>query len=180
VSFEKIIVICGRICSGKTTLAQKISLKYNLHIASFGRYLKNYCEINNLPIDRKHLQDTGNLLVLKNPFQFVNDVINYSANGVDKFILEGVRHKSVFDSLNQFTANRISIFAQADIKTRFNRYSSRGKDSDDQISFEQFKIVDSHPVENEIETLKEYCDIIIDTTKDYSPELYSFLSRSLM
>ena len=139
--------------------------------ASFGAYLKYYCEWNNLPTDRKALQDTGEAFVRDNPGQFLIDVISHFIGSADKIVLEGVRHKSILEAVNQLTENRLSVFVEADLETCYKRYFERNKDSDGVKTFEQFKVADSHSVEMEIESLKPLCNIAVDSTTDYWHEL---------
>jgi cytidylate kinase len=172
---KTIITISGRISSGKSYAAELIHNKFGFPVASFGGYLKYYCEQKNLPTDRKNLQDTGENLVETNPQRFIIDVISHFIGNSDKIILEGVRHKSIFEEVKIITDNHLSIFIDADLQTRYDRYYKRNKDSDEVKTFEQFVISDNHTVEMEIEDLKPLCNIVIDSTKEYSNELYEFL-----
>lgn len=176
---KSIITISGRISSGKSYAANLIKTEFGLPVASFGGYLKYYCEQNNLPTDRKSLQDKGEAFVKTNPQQFLVDVISHFVDSSDKIILEGVRHKSILDEVSQLTEKKLSIFIDADIQTRYKRYLNRNKDSDELKTFDQFVISDNHSVELEIESLKPTCNIVIDSTKNYSLELFSFLSPNL-
>lgn len=174
-----IITISGRISSGKSFAADLIKKEFELPVASFGGYLRHYCGKNNLPNDRKTLQDTGEAIVKENPKQFLENVLAHFIGSADKIVLEGVRHKSILEVVNQLTQNRLSVFVEADLQTRYKRYFERNKDSDDVKTFEQFKIADSHSVEMEIESLKPLCSITVDSTKGYSTELFSFLRSKL-
>lgn len=176
---KSIITISGRISSGKTYAANLIKTELCLPVASFGGYLKHYCEKNNLTTDRKTLQDTGESLVSEDPEQFVVDVITHFIGTSDRIILEGVRHKSILEAVNQLTENRVSVFIDANLETRYKRYFERNKDMDGVKTFEQFKIADSHSVEMEIESLKPLCNVVVDSTKEYSSALIFFLSNHL-
>jgi cytidylate kinase len=176
---KSIITISGRISSGKSYAANLIKTEFGLPVASFGGYLKHYCEKNNISTDRKTLQDTGEAFVKANPQKFLIDVILHFIGKADKIVLEGVRHKSILDAVNQITENRLAVFVEADLNTRYKRYFERNKDSDEVKTFEQFKISDGHSVEMEIESLKPFCNISVDSTKEYSSELFAFLSSNL-
>ncbi|HMG15487.1 MAG TPA: AAA family ATPase [Saprospiraceae bacterium] len=170
-NLKAIISISGQICSGKSYTAKLIQSEFGFPLASFGGYLKYYCEQNNLNSDRQTLQDTGEALVQINPKKFLVDVISHFIGKSDIIILEGVRHKSIFDKVLELTKSRFAIYIEADLETRFDRYSIRNKNSDEVKTYDQFKIADSHVVEGEIESLKPFCDIIIDSTVDYWPNL---------
>jgi dephospho-CoA kinase len=170
---ESAIIICGHISSGKSYAADLINKQFNIPSASFGGFLKYFCEQNSFPIDRQTLQNIGERLVVNNPKKFLIDVISYSAPHSNKIILEGVRHKSIFENIKLIAKNNLSIFIEADLETRYKRSLLSHKDSDKIKSFEQFIISDNHPVELEIESLKPLCDIIIDSTQDYSDIMFS-------
>lgn len=177
---KSIITISGRISSGKSFAADLIKNEFGFPVASFGGYLKHYCENNNLPTDRKTLQDTGEAFVKDNPKQFLENVLAHFIGSADKIVLEGVRHKSILEVVSQLTENRLSVFVDADLETRYKRYFERNKDSDGVKSFEQFKIADSHSVEMEIESLKPLCNVAVDSTTDYWHELKSIIEASLL
>ncbi len=176
---KSIITVSGRISSGKSYAANLIKNKYGFPIASFGDYLKYYSEQNNLPIDRKTLQEMGEGFVKNNSQHFLLDVISHFIGRADKIILEGVRHKSILKEIKQLTENHLVVFIDADLQTRYDRYFNRKKDSDEVKTFDQFVISDSFSVEQEIESLKPLCNIVVDSTKDYSSELFAFLSSNL-
>ena len=169
---NKVIVICGGICSGKTYIANLISKRIEHPVASFGKYLKNYCEKNNLPTDRKTLQDIGEKFVDTIPQKFLNDVIDHFIGDSDTIIIEGVRHISIFELINSLTETKTSIFIEADHQTRYDRYCIRINDSDDFKTFEEFLRLDEHPVEVETKFLKSLCNITIDSTKPLDENLF--------
>ncbi len=172
-----IISISGKICSGKSYVADIISKQYGFPIASFGGYLKQYCKTNNLPFSRGALQSLGENFIKENPQQFLIDVLNFYKNEKEIIILEGIRHKVILQLIKKDNKNSISIFIDADKRTRYSRYKKR--DSSKHITFNQFIAFDDHPVENEINSLKEYCDLTLNTTKDSSNILFEFLTRNL-
>ena len=177
--FKSIIGICGRICSGKSYVADLIASEFSFPVASFGSYLKFYCEKNNLPTDRKYLQNLGQNFAEKEPIQFVINVIDHFIGNRNAIIIEGIRHHSIFEIINTLSENTMSIFVDADQETRYNRYVQRKKNSDKLKTPSQFIKLDNHPVEIEIESLKPLCDIVVDSTEDYSIELNNFLLTNL-
>lgn len=178
--FKSIIGISGRICSGKSYAAELIASEFSVPVASFGGYLKYYCEKEGLPTDRKSLQYVGQNLVDTNPIQFVISVINHFIGSKNLIVIEGIRHRSIFEIINTLSENTLSIFVHADQETRYERYTQREKDSDQMKTHSQFIEADNHPVELEIESLKPLCDIVVDSTEDYSIELNNFLLTNLI
>ncbi len=177
--FKSIIAISGRICSGKSYAADLIASNFSFPVASFGGYLKYYCEKNNLPSDRKSLQDLGQNLVDKKPIQFVINVIDHFIGSKNVIIVEGVRHHNIFEIIKSLSENTISIFVDADQETRYVRYAQRNKDSDKLKTRSQFIESDNHPVDLEIESLKPLFNIVVNSTEDYSIELNNFLLINL-
>jgi len=175
---KAIIAISGRICSGKSYAANLIARQLNIPVASFGSYLKYYCEKNNLPLDRTTMQNLGENLVRTNAQEFLTNVINYFINGFDSIIIEGVRHKVILELIKLVGEKSISIYLETDTNTRFERCIKRNKDFEVK-SREQFNILDNHIVEKEIESLKLFCDYIIDSNQDYSFELLNYITQKI-
>lgn len=172
---NRAIIICGGICSGKTYLANLIATKKNYPVASFGGYLKSYCERNNMPIDRKTLQDIGERFVQEDPVHFAKNVINYSIGNKNTIIIEGVRHISIFEAITTIVQQSQSIFVEADLKTKYGRYINRSKSSDTFKTMKEFIEMDNHPVEHQIKLLKPMCDIVVDSTKPIEQSFYDIL-----
>ena len=173
-------VIIGKIGSGKSTLASFISNTYNIPVASFGAYVEHYCENHGLSIDRRNLQKTGEELVNKNTGKFIHDVINFSQKNSSKIIFDGVRHKTILEEIKRISENTLCIFVDADIKIRYERYLNRNKDSDSVKNFEEFVKNDSHPMEKEVNNLKNFCDIVIDSTQEYTASNKQSLDKYLL
>lgn len=170
-----IITLSGRICSGKSYAAGLLSKKFGYPVASFGGYLKHYCQRNNLSTDRITLQEIGEKFVVERPKEFLIDVLNYFKSNSDSIIIEGVRHIRIFEEINNLTTGLISIFIEADKNLRYDRYLKREGYSPDDKSYRHFVDLDNHPVELEIDKLKDYCDIIVDSRKEYSKELINLV-----
>lgn len=167
------IAVIGRISSGKSTFAKELSSHYNITIASFGSYLKCYCQSKGFKTDRETLQNIGEDFIRNDPKILLNNVITYSRQKTNDFIFEGVRHFVIFEELKNISKKYFTVFIDADQNTRFYRYLERNKDSDINKTLEQFTASDNHPVELEIESLKHNCSLIIDSTKyrfiDFKP-----------
>lgn len=178
-TLKSIIGISGRISAGKSYASNLINQQLNFPVASFGRYLVDYCIKSGLGTDRLTLQDVGENFINTDPELFLENVINHFIGKSDTIIIEGIRHKVIFESIKKLTQNYLSIFIEADQQTRYSRYFNRNKDSDQVKTYEQFLISDNHIVELEIESLKPMCDIIFDTTKDHKDELVLFITANL-
>jgi dephospho-CoA kinase len=179
VKIKFIISISGRICSGKSFVANLLSEQFNIPVASFSHYLKDYCLKNKINIDRNTLQELGEKLVKENPSQFLKDTIDHFIGDGNTIIVEGVRHKSIFEALTDLSEKSISVFVDENRNTRFERYVKRIKFTDEIKTHQHFLVLDNHPVEIETEMLKPLCDIVIDSKTEYSNQLISFIAKKL-
>lgn len=159
-----IIGIVGRIHSGKSTLAGVLSEDMHMPIVSFGGYLKNFSINNNLPIDRDSLQNLGNSRIHENVELFVKDVLD-SAENVDLIIVEGIRHRLVFNRLKEIYSKSFFIFLDVPFDERYQRYRT-GKTEYKNLTVQDFYNLDNHEVELEIDDLMELCDLKLNA--DYS------------
>lgn len=169
---DTIIALSGRICSGKSTVAKALFERLTFPIGSFGNYLIAYCSQKSLPTDRAYLQEVGQEMVEANPTQFLQNVVDYHIGDSKSLILDGIRHKVIFESVKGLAKNVISVFVDADLETRYKRYLTRKK-----IDYETFLALDNHPVELETESLKPLCDIVIDSTANYENILSNLIKK---
>lgn len=160
------IGIVGKICSGKSTVASKLKNYYNTPIVSFGSYLFEYSKNNNLLVDRTSLQNLGNKFIQEDSNLFLNKVLDSQSFDPNKIIIEGIRHISIYNELRKMSQTAFFAFIDAPIEIRYQRYLKRQKESDKQISFNEFEEMDKHIVESETDLLKDKCDIILDSEED--------------
>lgn len=173
---KKVIVISGKISSGKTTLAKDISERFNLPVASFSGYLKHYCEKHKLPTDRKSLQDVGRKLVTTKPYLFLKHVVLFYKGNSDTIILEGLRHMAIFEHLYKICDTCLVLFLDPDPTTTYRRFVKREEGSINQNDYEKFA---KHPVELEIEQLKLLSNFTITSDKNNEDELFEEVSKFL-
>jgi len=178
-ALKTVIALSGKISSGKSTVADFINKNYNFPIVSFGAYLKSYCLSKNLPTTRETLQNVGEKLIQKDPERFLINVINFNTEKSDIIILDGVRHKIILEALNKLINNVIVIYIETDFNTRSIRYLSRKKSTDNTSHYNNLIVADNHPVESEIDILKTFSHITIDSSKDYKKTLLESISLRL-
>lgn len=171
--------IIGRICSGKSTIAQKLSANFDIPIISFGAYLMQYSKGNNLPTDREALQNLGNAFIKEDSNKFLQNVITAQPVISKTIIIEGIRHLSIQKALTDISKFSIFIFVDASIETRYIRYCNRQKESDKAMSYKEFTTVDNHIVESEIELLKEKCHLTINSESDSLESICNKISKLL-
>ncbi|WP_368669992.1 AAA family ATPase [Chitinophaga sp. GbtcB8] len=157
-----LIGIIGPTCSGKSTVTRMIQEFVIVDVVSFGKYLYDYSIENNLPTDKPSLQDLGNSFIHGDPEAFLRSVLNHGMTGKKTVLIEGVRHKIIFDFLKKLSANSHFIYVDASSMTRYLRYCERNHFSPEEYTFDQFELMENHIVESEIKFLKEKCDVLIE------------------
>ncbi|HVW98671.1 MAG TPA: hypothetical protein VHA56_22075 [Mucilaginibacter sp.] len=162
VKFENhfVIGIVGRISSGKSTLAKRICNHYQAKTLSFGKYLFDYSQAQGLPTEREDLQALGEQFIANDPSLFFQNVLNSQTNLPQIIVIEGIRHKAIFNEIKTRFTNAVFAFIDVPIDIRYKWYIERIKAGDSKISFEKFVEIDSHPVECEINDIKVSCDLI--------------------
>lgn len=162
------IIIVGKICSGKSTLAKNLSRALKFPIASFGGFLKEFSVLNDLPVGREFLQDLGTKFIETNHVQFLKDVIDFTPGKPNCIIFEGVRHRVIFDEIKASSKNTFSIYLDVTENLRRNRFVKREKDIDANFNAEaDFDKRSGHVVEQEVGHLKTMCDFTISTNDRY-------------
>lgn len=173
---KKIIVISGKIGTGKTTLAKDISTRFNLPVASFSGYLRHYCEKNDLPTDRKTLQEVGKKLVATKPYLFLKHVVLFYKGDSDIIILEGLRHMAIIDHLYKVCDACLFLFLDPDPDITYNRYIERELHSTNVNDYDKFV---RHPVELEIDQLKLISNFILKSDDSSKEELFLEVNKFL-
>ncbi len=162
------ILIIGKICSGKSTLAMDISKWLHYPIASFGGYLANYSRENGLPMDREALQNLGANMIATDYKEFLDNVICYSNDRPSKLIFEGVRHKVIFDDIKRRSEKMFAIYLDVMEEVRIERFIKREKAIDSNAkAAEDFHKRSNHQVELELEMLRNDCNYIIVSNDNY-------------
>lgn len=167
---KTLIALCGRIASGKTTIANKISKETHIPTGSFGNYIREYCISRNLSTERENLQNIGENFVSTDAIGFLNDVIIHYRNESNSLILDGIRHKNIFNLLNQKKLNLVTIYVDCNKEVRYKRFCKQNQLTEDSNSLNQFNKANNHSVEREIEELKPLCSIVVDSV-DYQHKI---------
>ncbi len=174
-SIENIIVIIGKISSGKSTLATEISEKYGIPIISFGKYLVKFSLENSLPTSRFDLQNLGEKFIAEAPNVFLKNVLNSYIPISQIIIVEGVRHLSILKLLREESRMSTFIYLETENELRYTRYCNRIKLGDKELTFDEFSEMDNHSVESQIESLSDLCDIKY-SNESQKEDLFRFLS----
>lgn len=162
------IVIIGKICSGKSTLAKDFSKWLNIPIASFGGYLEKYSIQNGLPTTREALQDLGVKMINQDHERFLNSVISHTSSLPSKLIFEGVRHHVILEGIKKKSKITFSIYLDVNEEVRIDRFLKREKLIDSNSNAEiDFYTRSHHLVEAELDNLKSACNYVIVSNDNY-------------
>ena len=133
----KIIYLCGRICSGKSTYKPEAR---RLMVSDI---VRNVVRSN----DRERLQNSMHL---------ENDIldglamcIDYDIEmGVEELIIDGIRQPSILERLSAVYPGEI-VWLEVPLEERKRRYEARGAEKDT----EPFEVADNKPIELECQKI---------------------------
>jgi dephospho-CoA kinase len=162
------ILIMGKICSGKSTLAKDFSKWLNYPIASFGSYLENYALANGLSTNRESLQNLGAHMIEEDHESLLNNVVLHTTLKPERLIFEGVRHKVIYDDIKRKSDKFFSLYLDVREDIRIERFIRREKFIDKNANaIDDFYKRSNHHVEQELDLLKNECNYIIVSNDNY-------------
>lgn len=143
-----LLCFAGQIGSGKSSVSTAVAAALGWQRTGFGDYLR--AEVGRAggdPNDRESLQDLGQRLVEADPAAFCSAVL--TAGGFrpsDDFVVDGVRHVSIFDLLVKLGAPSEAklLFLGAEDSTRLERVATRADARD-------FARATGHRVESDLQ-----------------------------
>lgn len=149
-----IVAFSGQIASGKSTLSKLLADKTGWNRFSFGDYVRVCAKKIGLDAnDRETLQDLGACLS-KRPEPFVRGFLEWTGTP-ENMIIDGVRHFSIVLAL------KAQVYGP--IKLAF-------VDTPSQIAQDRFPgdlaQVRGHPVEADIEAVKDHADWVLDNSSE--------------
>ncbi len=172
-----VIGVTGKISSGKSTFSKRLSGKYGWPIVSFGKYLVDYSLLNELPINRPSLQFLGDKMIKENHQVFLNNVLLFSNAGTDRIIVEGIRHKVIWEELKKRSKNYELVFIDALQQLRYERFCQRLKPGDTKVSLDEFITIDGHIVEEETDQLKMEATSVVLSESSEELGLIDFFAK---
>lgn len=172
---ENSIILIGKTCSGKSTLANQLCKTIPFKKASFGGYLFNYAQENQLDTRKDNLQVIGHNFITADYKSFLQDVLDFSNPGIN-VVFEGVRHLVIHDEIKSISSKTISFFIDTAFDVRFDRFNLR---EFQKITKEEFLDLDNHPVESEIELLGKSCDVVLDGCENVETLLQQIIQKQI-
>ncbi len=165
-----VILISGKIGSGKTYWAEKISKMFNCKRNSFSDYLKLLCLKQNLEINRLNLQKVGQTVIHNNFEDFMEYTILNNFINDNILVVDGLRHKKCIDYFKNIVRKVIHINVNTSEEFRKNNIILR--DGQYCVSQEKFE------TERQSEELINDCDYTI-SEKTNECDLYNFINNAI-
>lgn len=151
----------GSIGSGKTSVSRLVASELGWKRASFGVFVRQLVsDAGGDPENRKQLQDLGQTRIELDTVMFCRDMLaHFEVRPEDPVLVDGVRHISVFDTLQKLFPERRVLLLHLDLENEIRdfRLLERGDDRHD------IGRAISHPVEQDmVQLLPDRADAIIN------------------
>lgn len=169
----QIVLLSGRVASGKTTLWQQLTTRFpreNIHVLKTKNLVRELALKSlgrDLPAERRAMQDFGDKLDQDTNGRWVRDgltslVSQYSSTEPSSvFIVDAVRVRSQIKAIREaygFSVNHIHLKApEEDLAARYKHRIS------DMRELRSFKDVAENPTEAAVHELEKSADVVIDT-----------------
>jgi cytidylate kinase/transcriptional regulator with XRE-family HTH domain len=157
----QIIAFTGQRGSGKTTISEGVAKVLNWPRASFGEYLRAAAKRQGVADATENLQELGAALA-KEPDRFCDAVLTFSKwEAGEPLIVEGVRHKTILESLRRKVAPLEVRLVYLDIseKERIKRLAQRESSTEQRIV-----AVENHSTESQVKNvLSDAADFHVST-----------------
>ena len=151
-----IIMFCGKIASGKTSLSRSLAAALNYRWASFGNLVRKEAEKRGLPLSREVLQDLGESLVREDVKRFCVMFLEEWHPG-EPLVVDGLRHLEVLEEFRAIDGDVRLIYVYAGADTRLMRLLKRGEEITTRI--------ENHPVEiDDGDMLIKQADLLVDSS----------------
>lgn len=166
---DKIIIgIAGKISSGKDTVADYITKKYNAKSLKYSQALRDVLTRIYQDISRDNMQKISSLI--RQMFGedtlakiIYNDILNSTENII---VVTGVRRSADIDLLKTMSGFKL-FYIDTNINIRYERLIQRSENIDDRNkTFEEFQKQELAEAEMYIDKLKEIADYTIDNNSN--------------
>ncbi len=160
-----VVGVTGRIGAGKTSVAKHLSKAHGFHYIRYSQVLSEWFATD--PEGKKHLQAVGWEVMAGGMQAELNTRLIAQIHPKSDCAVDGLRHPIDFDSLTKsFAPHFFLLYIDCAQEIRWQRLRMRFP------QFEDFNRVDSHPVEQQIETLRGEAFRLLNNTGSLQ-DLYS-------
>ncbi len=151
-----VIGISGRIGSGKTSVGMYLSSRHGFQYLRYSQILSEW-KASDTEV-KGHLQEVGWKVMSGGLQTELNRQLITQIKPARDVAVDGLRHPIDCETLkNTFTSAFHLMYIDSPAEARYDRLRSRGR----YASFQAFATADSHPVEQQIETLRQRADFVI-------------------
>jgi dephospho-CoA kinase len=175
---ETKIYVAGKICSGKSTLARKISEHTGYPLISFGGILKDHLVKSDPPVTRGGLQLIGQELINQLGYEgFLRWSIEHSPQiqWDHSLVVDGLRHGVIYNHLVERFPHNVLVYCVCDQETQIARLIVR-----DQISEDEAREILSHETEQYVSELESHAHLFFrpeDSVMDFLDQLDVFVRQ---
>jgi dephospho-CoA kinase len=165
---KTVIGITGNIGSGKGTVTEYLTQKYEAGTVAYTNILKDILERLHLANERKNLADLAESL--RNTFgaDILSRVLEKDIQNKDGEIIvfDGIRKKAELDYFKNKIDNFFFVFVDVPIEIAYRRLIKRGEKTDDLTkTFAEFQKDQLRPADKDVPGLKRYADFVIDNSE---------------
>lgn len=167
---KHLILLSGRIASGKSTLAKKVVEFYGGHLFKTNEILKKVAERNGKPLERKKLQNLGEKLDKDTNGKWVVDELQrlvdelYDEGSVPEIIVvDSIRIVEQIQFFRKAYGNKVlHIHLDADVSELAERYAARNNSI---VEISNYKDLAKNKTERNVPNLAEKSDVVISTDR---------------
>lgn len=169
-----VVGITGRIGAGKTSAAKYLSTRYRFQYLRYSQVLSDWRAKD--PDSRSHLQEVGwDVMAGGLQAELNRRLVAQVAPDRDAAI-DGLRHPTDFETLSQsFSLSFHLLYIDSPRNTRWLRLKGRGRYQ----TVGDFESADSHPVEQQIESLRFTAEVVLDNRSSLE-DLYASLDKIIL
>lgn len=171
---ERLVIgIAGRIGSGKTTVGSYLSSKHGFQYLRYSQVLSEWRTQD--PENKSHLQEVGWEVMAGGMQTELNRRLIAKVRPSGDVAVDGLRHSIDDDSLRDaFSPSFRLLFLDCPQELRWERRKDLGK----YATLDLFHKADSHPVEKQIESLKQSASLVIPNTGSLQ-DLHAAVDRAI-
>jgi len=172
---ERLIVgITGRIGSGKTTVGRYLESRFGFQYLRYSEVLAEWRAKD--PESKAHLQEVGWEVMAGGMQAELNRRLVARITSDADLAVDGLRHPLDYETLNNsFSLSFHLLYIDSPSRLRFDRLNRKGKYSE----FSAFDASDSHPVEQQIESLRAIAALVIRNERSL-PDLYLAVDEAIL
>lgn len=176
-----ILVLSGEICTGKSTLTEKLKTRFGFNHCKTkeGLYYFAQKHLNGVPPDRAFLQQYGEKLDKEGGGKWVLDYFQHLFSSEfqtnDFYVIDSARILGQIQHIREAYSYFVyHIHLEASAQTLKKRFASRGEDQylsseAQKAKYDQYK---ADPTEAQVPTLRDEADLVIDTDQCNAEDVF--------